>query len=138
MSLRPITLCLLLSALFLSPLHAEESEEGEAPKQALYYAFEPAFVVNVQGGRRMSFMQVKVQLMSREPAVIGAVEENLPPLRDALIMLLSHQDGETLRNVQGREQIRQQALIELQRVLEEITGIKEGVEAVYFTELVIQ
>lgn len=132
-----VLLGLLLSFLTAPSLHAEE-KEGEAPKKAIYYALEPAFVVNLQEGRRTHFMQVKVQLMTREENVVQAVEENQPPMRDAMIMLLAHQTGETMRSVQGREQVRQQALAELRRVLAEVAGIKDGIEAVYFTDFVIQ
>lgn len=128
---------LLLSILAVPTLHAEE-KEGEAPKKAIYHALEPSFVVNLQEGRRTRFMQIKVQLMTRDEQVIQAVEENQPPLRDAMIMLLAHQSGETMHSVQGREQVRQQALGELQRVLEHVAGIKQGIEAVYFTDFVIQ
>lgn len=131
---------LLLGTLMLSLpvqlLHAEEDEE--APKKAIYHAMEPAFVVNVEDGSRTHFMQIKVQLMTRNPEVIAKIEENQPPLRDAMIMLLAHQTGETMRSVQGREQVRQQALKEAQAVLEEVAGVKKGIEAVYFTDFVIQ
>lgn len=138
MNKRPFVLLgLLMALLATSSLYAEE-KEAEAPKKAIYYAIDPPFVVNLEEGRRTHFMQVKVQLMSREEAVIRAVEENQPPVRDALIMLLAHQSGETMRSVQGREQIRQQALADLQKVMTEVAGIKKGLEAVYFTDFVIQ
>lgn len=133
-----ILLGLLFSILAAPSLHAEEKKEAEAPKKAIYYALEPAFVVNLQGGRRIHFMQVKVQLMTRDDNVVKAAEENQPPIRDAIIMLLAHQSGETMRSVQGREQVRQQAMAEVQKVLAEVAGIKEGIEAVYFTDFVIQ
>lgn len=135
------TFALLFSVLLLSlqvqMLHAEGEED--APKKALYFALEPSFVVNVNGdGRRTHFMQIKVQVMSRDPGVIAKIEANQPPLRDAMIMLLAHQTGETMRSVQGREEVRQQALKDVQKVMARVAGVKKGIEAVYFTDFVIQ
>lgn len=132
------TLTLMLSLLLLAaPLHAEEGEE--VPKKAIYYPMAPAFVVNVEDGPRTHFMQITVQLMTRDPEVIDKVEVNQPPLRHAMIMLLGHQSAETMRSVQGREQVRQEALAEVRRVMKEVAGVKASkIEAVYFTDFVIQ
>jgi flagellar FliL protein len=131
------TLCLL--ALPLSALHAADKEgEKEAPKKALYLAIADKFVVNVQDGAKMRFMQVKVQVMTREEKVSAAIEGNLPAFSHAMIMLLSNQNADTMRSPQGREQVRMQALGELQQVLSEVAGISAGLEAVYFTDFVIQ
>jgi flagellar FliL protein len=130
-----LLLGMLLSLTAAPSLYAADEE---APKKPIYYAMEPPFVVNVEEGPRTHFIQVTVQLMTRDEAVIKAVEENQPPLRDALIMLLAHQTGQTMRSVEGREQVRKQALTELRRVLKEVAGIKKGLEAVYFTDFVIQ
>lgn len=114
-----------------------------------YMALEPPFVVNLQGEGRARYMQVKVQVMSHNPAVMAAIQEHMPPIRHAMIMLLAHQDAKTMYDVQGREQVRQEALATLRRVLKEQAGIDEnttdeegnplpGLEAVYFTDFVIQ
>lgn len=128
------TLMLLSSS--IQSLYAEE--DAGAPKKPLYYAMQPAFVVNLNDGRRVHFMQISVQLMSYNPEVIALVEENQPPLRDAMIMLLSHQSGETMRSIQGREEVRKEALVDVRKVLKEVAGVKKGIEAVYFTDFVIQ
>ena len=112
--------------------------EKEGAGKPIYYAMEPAFVVNLNEGPRMHFMQITVQFMSHDQAVIDAVDANQPPLRDALIMLLSHQTGETMRSVQGREDVRKQALNDVRKVLAEVAGVKKGLDAVYFTDFVIQ
>lgn len=137
---------LLLCSLFaiflpLTALHAEEKEKKsgeEAPKKAIYHSLEPPFVVNLSGTNRSRFMQIKVQVMSREEKVIAALEKNDAALRHSVIMLLAHQSSETMRSVQGREQVRAQALSELQQVLSNVAGLAEGLEAVYFTDFVIQ
>lgn len=134
---------LLLFVLPISPLHAEEKaaedeQVKEGPKKALYISIADKFVVNVQDGKRRRFMQVKVQVMTRDEKVSAAIEGNLPALSHAMIMLLTHQDAATMRDIQGREKVRMQALTELQQVLNEVAALGEGLEAVYFTDFVIQ
>ncbi|MCW8919643.1 MAG: flagellar basal body-associated FliL family protein [Gammaproteobacteria bacterium] len=130
-----LPLALILLATSPSLLLAEEKE---APKKALYLPLADKFVVNVQDGKRMRFMQVKVQVMTREERVFDAIGEHLPALNHAVIMLLSHQDADTMRSAQGREQVRIEAQREMQQVLAEVAGLGEGLEAVYFTDFVIQ
>jgi flagellar FliL protein len=130
-----LTITLLLFVLPFAPLHAEE---GDAPKKPIYLSLAKKFVVNVQDGAKSRFMQVKVQVMSREETVIQAIEGNLPAFSHAMIMLLSHQNAATMSNIQEREKVRMQALTELQQVLQEVAGLSNGLEAVYFTDFVIQ
>jgi flagellar protein FliL len=128
----------LFAILFLALSWQVNAADKEGAAKAIYYAMDPPFVVNLNEGPRMHFMQITVQLMSHDPAVIAAVEANQPPLRDALIMLLSHQTGETMRGVMGREDVRKQALTDVRKVLAEVAGVKKGLDAVYFTDFVIQ
>jgi flagellar FliL protein len=124
-----------------APVHAEDEEEGEkkeGPKPAVYHSIAEKFVVNVPDGKRMRFMQVKVQAMTRDEKVSEAIEANMPALSHAMIMLLSHQEAGVMRSIQGREGVRKQAIIELQKVLTEVAGLEGGLEAVYFTDFVIQ
>ena len=117
--------------LCLVPAHASE----RAP---IYHAIEPAFVVNVQDGNRPRFMQVKIQVMTHNKQVIDHLQNNLPPIRHAMIMLLSSQAGDTMRSAPGREAVRAQALEVMRETLAEVAGVQDGLEALYFTDLVIQ
>lgn len=117
-----------------------------------YFAIEPPVVVNLMEGKRMRYLQVKIQVMTRELATIQAMEEHMPPIRDGLIMLLAHQDIATMRDVVERERVREEARLMLVKLLEEHAGIVpgskqgegeeavevKGIEAVYFSDFVIQ
>ncbi|MGE0080594.1 MAG: flagellar basal body-associated protein FliL [Thiohalomonadaceae bacterium] len=105
-----------------------------------YLALEP-FVVNLKDGPRVRFMQVKMQVMASDPKVQEAVTLHMPAVRDRLIMLFAHQDAAALRTLEGREVLRQEALAAVQAVVAEVittTGEPAAVEAVYFTDFVIQ
>lgn len=137
-----IALLLALSLIGLSPQTlAEEEKEGEEtspPKKALYLALSPPFVVNLSSGSKRRFMQVKAQLMSYDSDIIDAIKHHMPAVRHTMLMLLAHQTAATMYDVQAREALRQQALDDLRKVLDEQAGIKEGLEALYFTDFVIQ
>jgi flagellar FliL protein len=134
---RLLTTLLLCNALASTPLLA--SGGGGSAGTSPYLALEPAIVVNLNTAGKVRFMQVRVQAMSRDPAVLAALQTHTGPVRHALITLLSAQTVDNMYDVQVREQVRQQALEELRGVLETHAGLKrEGLEALYFTDFVIQ
>lgn len=112
--------------------------EAEAPKQPqVYHPLEPPFVVNFGEDSDVRFMQIKLQIATRDPAVIERIKEHSPAIRNNLVMLYSNQDPATLNTREGKETLRAQTFEEVQKVLEEQTG-EGGVENVYFTSFVMQ
>ena len=116
---------------------SETKTEGADKGAAIYFKFDPAFIVNFQAGEELRFLQVAVEVMSRDPLVIAAVEEHMPVLRNNLIVLFSSQDFTTISTRVGKERIRAQVLSEIQKILREKIG-KPGVDEVYFTTFVMQ
>lgn len=117
-----------------------EMQEAVAPPPsgpAMYFPITPAMVVNFENPQSARFLQVTLEVMSRDEDAIDAVRENLPAIRNNLLMLFSGEDADTLRTRQGKEALRQQVLAEVQKVVEQYIGIK-GIEDVYFTSLVMQ
>ncbi|MFA5529574.1 MAG: flagellar basal body-associated protein FliL [Thiohalomonadaceae bacterium] len=131
---------LLLFVSGIAPAAPSISGGGENVGAA-YVALDP-FVVNLKDGTRVRFMQVKMQVMASNPTVQEAVTLHMPAVRDRLIMLFAHQDAAALRTLQGREGLRQEALTAVQGVVSEVTTTtpkqKAAIEAVYFTDFVIQ
>lgn len=132
---------------FLGNGHGEEkgkagaghnNAKAEHPKPPpVYYAFDPAFVVNFKDESEVRFLQVTVEVMARDPLVIEAVKAHTPVIRNNLIMLLSNQTVESVGTIEGKEKIRAETLKEIQRILKKQTG-SPGVEEVYFTSFVMQ
>ena len=117
---------------------AEAEEEAAKPKApAIYYPLKPPLLVNYQARGRQRFLQAEVTVMARDDEVIEAVEIHMPMIRNSLIMLFSGQNYEDLQTDEGRELLRQSALMELQAIMEREIG-KPGVEKVLFTNLVMQ
>ncbi len=139
--LRKFYILLISLTLMLAPWQVSQAEEEEgeaAPPQAIYVPLEPDFVVNVQDPRRKRFMKLSIQLMTYDPAVATAVEENMPAVRHALVMLLTHQSAADMNDIAKRDAVREEARSRLQQVLSETAGVAEGLDAVYFTNFVIQ
>ena len=111
----------------------------EQPKgrPAVYHSLEPPFVVNINDKGRMRYLQVEMQAMTRDPKIVEAVKQHTPLIRNALVLLLSNQTVDQLNTPDGKEQLREQALAQVQAVLQEEIG-EAGVEAIYITSMVIQ
>ncbi|MDO3385053.1 flagellar basal body-associated FliL family protein [Gilvimarinus sp. SDUM040013] len=125
----------------------EVSAEGEAVEEvveeepeiqpAIYYPMKPEFTTNYEVRGRQRYMQLHVTLMLRDNTVVTDLELHMPALRNAVVMLLRNQDYEELQTAEGKELLRQQALLKIQDVLEDEIG-QPGIEQVLFTNLVLQ
>ncbi|MGM8227505.1 flagellar basal body-associated FliL family protein [Cellvibrio sp. ARAG 10.3] len=117
---------------------AEAASEAEPTKQpAIYYPLSPAFVVNFEDRGRSRFLQAELTLLLRDPDVPKALDMHMPAIRNALVMLLSGQSFETLQTAEGKEALREQALVKIQEVLQQEIG-KPGIEQVLFVNFVMQ
>ena len=110
---------------------------NHAKAPPVYYAFDPAFVVNFQDNSAIRFLQVTIEVMSRDPAAIEAAKTHMPVIRNGLVLLFSSQTPENIMTREGKEKIRTDALKEIQKVMTEQTGAP-SIEAVYFTGFVMQ
>lgn len=124
------------------PASPAAGTNGEATaadaRPALYTSLHPPLVVNFTDstGER-HFMQVTMELMAREKDVIEAVRTHAPAIRNRLILLYGNTDYEAAITREGKEKMLSDALAEVQAVLRDTIG-RDGVEAVYFTNLLIQ
>lgn len=110
---------------------------GSAGPSPNYVVLHPAFVVNVADGLSVKHMQVKAQLKLSSPDLAKHIEHHKPAIQHEMVMLLSGKSAAVMRTVQGKEALRAEALAALQKLLTENTG-DPVVEAVYFTEFIIQ
>ncbi|PLW83969.1 flagellar basal body protein FliL [Kineobactrum sediminis] len=111
-------------------------KEEKAKGPPIYHKMAEPFIVNLSTpGTR--FLQVTVELMTRNTDVVNAVEKHDPLIRNNLLMLLSSQSPESIATVEGKESLRQEALAEIRRVLKNLAE-PAGVEDLYFTSLVVQ
>jgi len=117
--------------------HGSDGEGDAALGEAKYVKLGDSFVVNFMAGDQIRYLQVTIEVMTHDPAVPGAIETHLPVIRNNLVMLFSGLDYKTLSSVEGKQKIREDALHEVQKILEKRTG-SAGVDDLYFTSFVMQ
>jgi flagellar protein FliL len=105
---------------------------------ALYYKFDPAFVVNFGTEGSARYLQVMVEAMTRDAPTLEMLKNNEPAVRNDLVMLFSSQDNATLLSADGKEKLRASALEAVRKVIAAEGGDAKLVESVYFTSFVIQ
>lgn len=126
------------------------AEAGEAPAAvkkkpkptksmpAQYFALDPAFVVNLNGpagGPR--YLQVEVQLMTRDAESLAALQTHAPAIRARLLMLFSQVEPNQIADRTGKEALQASALEEVQKLMEAETG-DTAAEELLFTSFVTQ
>lgn len=107
---------------------------GQVP---VYQPLDPPFIINFEDQGMLRYLQIGLSVMSRDKAAIDAVNNNMPQIRNNLILLFGNQKMETLSSSEGKEQLRAQALEQVQTVLNQEIG-DPGVEAIYYTAFVMQ
>ena len=102
-----------------------------------YVPLDPPFVVNFNADTDIRFLQITVEVGTRNPEVVDKIKEHRPAIRNSLVMLFSSQDPYVLNTREGKETLRGESLSEIQKVMKAETGAS-GVESVFFTSFVMQ
>ncbi len=119
------------------PAVHKKKKKKRSNEPPLFTGLDPAFVVSFKDQSQARFMQLSVELMSRDPEVIEAIDQYKPMLRNNLLLLFSSQKFEDVITREGKERLLEQSLEEVNNTLSNEAGI-DGVEAVYFTAFVAQ
>jgi flagellar FliL protein len=114
---------------------AKKQKKAKGPLN--YVPMDPPFVVNFNADTDVRFLQITVEVGTRNPEVVDLVKEHRPAIRNSLVMLFGNQDPDTLNTREGKETLRSESLAEIQKVLTEETG-DAGVDSVFFTSFVMQ
>jgi flagellar protein FliL len=125
---------------------AESSEDGKAggkdkdkPKlPAMYVKLDPPFVANFEAKGLMRFLQVSVEIMTRDAATAELVKQHDPMIRNDLLMLFGSQTYESISTLEGKDQLRASALTTVQKIIQAEGGNSKNVEQLYFTSFVMQ
>ena len=123
-----LLLCVHLSHSFAS------SEGGNG---SLYFAIEPAFVVNLAGKDALTYLQVNVQFKLKKPEYRVQLQANMPAIQYTMMMLLSDQTIKSINSVQGKQALRETALKSMQELSQKLIG-DPAIDDIYFTGFVIQ
>ena len=129
LSLRSCVLFMLLTTVHsLSQAAAGETQ---------YIDLQPAFVTNYGTDAKLHYLKVDVSVRVETQDQVALVERHLPYLRNNLVLLLSQQTEAEVSSVEGRQQLRQVALEEVQKVMQNEEG-NTVVSDLLFNNFIVQ
>lgn len=136
--------CLRIGLLALWMLVTTEvrAEEGLAlidSEDTRYIELKPTFVTNYgeNSSNRLSYVRTDITVLVKSRSAEAATKYHLPALRNSMVLILSRQDHAAVSSSEGRDLIREEALLELRSLLEKEEG-EPFVEEVLFTNFIVQ
>jgi flagellar FliL protein len=119
--------------------HGKNQAKAREPlAPPLYVALDPPFVVNFEGEQLVRFLQITVQVMTRDPASVELLKANDPVVRNDLLLLFANQKYDVVATRAGKEKLRADALTAIRHVVQSGGGKSDHIEQVYFTSFVMQ
>ena len=129
---------LMLLALSL-PVMAQEEAKEEGPPKAAYGSLTPPFVGNyaLDGGPKLRVYKADIALRVTGADAEAAVKRNDALIRNQLVSLFTQQTVDSMSSAEAKENIRQEALKQVQRVMNDEEG-KPVVEDLLFNNFIVQ
>lgn len=113
-----------------------KAAEPKAP--AIYVEFQPPLVVNFDAKGVMRFLQVGMQVLTRDHDTSEMVKLHDPKIRNNMLLLLGSQTYDTISTMEGKEGLRKKALEIVTKIVDDEGGEGKNVEDLYFTSFVMQ
>jgi flagellar protein FliL len=113
-----------------------KAAEPKAP--AIYVEFQPPFVVNFDAKGVMRFLQVSMQVMTRDHETSELIKLHDPKIRNNMLLLLGSQTIDTISTMEAKEELRKKALETIAKIVEDEGGEGKKVEDLFFTSFVMQ
>lgn len=132
-------LCVFMLA-WVSVSFAEGEAEAGADGQSAgttYTNLDPPFVVNFGGQGRLRYLKANIALRLSSSNAEDQIRRHMPHIRNDLILLLSTQTAESLMSSEGKENLRQEALKQVQEIISSEDG-QHGVQDLLFVNFVVQ
>jgi len=116
----------------------KSAEHAEAKAPAVYVKLDPPFVVNFEAKGLMRFLQITLEIMTRDPATADKIKEHDPIIRNDLLLLFGNQTYETISSREGKEKLRSEAKDTVAKIIAREGGDGKKVEDLFFTSFVMQ
>ena len=125
---------------YLGASHKSAKDAKAAPVTgpALYVSLDPPFVTNFEADQTVRFLQISVEVMTRDAPTADVLKANEPVLRNDLLLLFGNQKYADIASREGKERLRGSALAAVRKDVAANGGHAERVDAVYFTSFVMQ
>ncbi len=112
---------------------ADAEPGGDGPKdEGGIYELEP-FIVNLADITKVRYLKITVKLDLVRSKHADDLNNNLPQIRDTLILLLSSKDFAAIRTVEGKMELRDEILQRVNAIFR-----SNKVKMAYFTDFVTQ
>jgi len=114
-------------------------QELLAESNTQYVRLTKAMVINYgePSLSRLKYLKVAVDVRVPSASAADLVEYHRPMLLDALVTVFTDLEAEVVKSADGKEEIRQQALAELQRAMKSEEG-DQVIEDLLFSSFVVQ
>lgn len=132
-----LKLSLLLGLFITLPCLASGGGAPAAPAGSIYITFKPPLTANFGGVGKLKYIKADFSLRVDNSEVAGAVQHNMPLIRNNLLILMAKQTDETLTGAEGKEAMRQEALKQIQDIIKKEAGM-EGVKDIFYNNLLVQ
>ncbi len=109
----------------------------KGPHKAMLYVPMETFTVNLRHGDQERYLQVTINLEVVDSVIGDAIKQQMPSMRNRVLLLLSSQDAENLMTREGKEKLSSEITAELRKTLDG-AGPNKGLEQVLFSHFVIQ
>jgi len=104
---------------------------------AIYVPLEPAFTVNFGDAGSGRYISLQLEAMTRDPKVDSALQDHLPAIRNAILLLLGEITDANIADSEAKDELRTTIRDTIRKILLR-NGAESSVEQVYFTSLVMQ
>ena len=111
-----------------------QGNRGEPEGEAVFLTLRPDFTANFSAGEEMRFMQVGLDVMARDEAILQQIEALMPKVRYEILRILGRQDA-SIYTSEGKDAL----LAEIRTKLQKLVVTEAGtVEDVFYTSFLIQ
>ncbi len=129
-----LTLFILLMVLTSASLVFAAEDEASVSSVS-YYEIKPSLVANLASGGK--YIRTDIQLMMQDESFKESLSLHDPAIRHTLLLLLSEQDGRTIKTPQGKEALRKEALSAVSEIMKDLSG-QESLRELFFTTFFVQ
>lgn len=111
--------------------------EAIAYSGSIYLPLNPPFVVNFSHMGQLRYLQISLELMYHDQALIDQATQEMPAIRNELILMLSDQSYEKLASLEGKQELREEMMAAINAVVFG-SQVAPGTGEIYITNFVMQ
>jgi len=108
-------------------------EETEKPEGVGPMVDVKDFIMNILDKNETRYLKASITLELENEETVAEVNERMPQIRDAILLLIGSKTFAELSDLQGKLQLRAEIIVRLNKLLK-----KGKIKGIYFTEFVVQ